>query len=422
MSRCRRARSAALAALAGLALGCDRVPATAVTSCDTRIDVSVATDILFVVDDSGSMGPKQQGLKANLAAFIDQLASSPVRNDFQVGVTNTSVSEYVDMGGGVTYGSLSPVAGVPYPAGRLVAVDPRALTNDAYAGVLLYDPSANGGQGAFAGRRILAAGSSTLVDDFKTNVRVGTFGSGKEQPLRAARAALTTWAASANQGFLRPGARLAIVILTDEDDCSETATDVVTFLPVDQCHTAANKVDATTVLDKIADFATFVTTDLAARKPIVAVIAGVDPTTYLPALCSTPCPAPNQNVVCAQAYDPADRLRLLYDALPADQRYIDSICNLDYGPALTNIAQLLVPKVVPLQGTPPDWRMLSVGVTKANGTYVACPVALAGSAGAATAGVVFTPPQAGAPATLTFQGPCTLQLSDHVDVKLVCAG
>jgi hypothetical protein len=412
----------AAVALAALALACDRVPSGAITSCDTRVDIAaVKTDILFVVDDSGSMGEEQGYLKQNLDAFITLLKNAPVQFDFQVGVTNTSVR---DFSGATAYPVGAPSASVPYPAGRLLAIDSRALTDDAFAGTLLYDPTADGGAGAFTGHRILPSSSATLVADFMANVRVGTWGSGKEQPFRAATQALTTWASDpfANQGFLRDGARLVVVFLTDEDDCSETNGDLVSTN--DACHDPLNKADATTQLDRVSDFASFLTTTLAARAPIVGIIAGVDPTTKLPAMCRKMCPLPNDTQVCAEAFDRADRLRRLYDLLPVRQRYIDSICNLDYGPALTGIADLLVPQTVALDGTPPDWRMLSVGMTRSDGTFVPCHVALAGSPEAAdpTTDVVFTPASGTQAATLTFQNECQLHISDSVNVQLVCAG
>ena len=50
-----------------------------------RIDVGVEekTDILFVVDNSGSMAEEQAELRANIDAFIRVLTESP--NDYQVG-------------------------------------------------------------------------------------------------------------------------------------------------------------------------------------------------------------------------------------------------------------------------------------------------------------------------------------------------
>src|SRR6184192_4100656 len=99
---------------------CDTVPADALTSCQATevLPSSVSTDILFVIDDSGSMSEEQANLAANLGAFIDTLAASPVQNNFRIGVTNTSVEEFT---GGKSY-TAGPSKNVPYPAGALVAI------------------------------------------------------------------------------------------------------------------------------------------------------------------------------------------------------------------------------------------------------------------------------------------------------------
>jgi hypothetical protein len=66
--------------------------------------------------------------------------------------------------------------------------------------------------------------------------------------------------------------------------------------------------------------------------------------------------------------------------------------------------------------------MLVVTVQKPSGTVVPCAVEAAGSAGEAQAGAVYTPPQTGRPATLTFQRECRLGAGDRMDLKIVCAG
>src|SRR5438105_4286858 len=78
------------------ACSCDTAPANALTSCQSTdvLPTAVSTDILFVIDDSGSMSEEQANLAANLDAFIDTLVASPVRNDFRIGVTNSSVEEF----------------------------------------------------------------------------------------------------------------------------------------------------------------------------------------------------------------------------------------------------------------------------------------------------------------------------------------
>jgi hypothetical protein len=60
--------------------------------------------------------------------------------------------------------------------------------------------------------------SGDLATVFGQMATVGAAGCGFEQPLRAMKAALGP--NPANSGFLRPDALLAVVFLTDEDDCS----------------------------------------------------------------------------------------------------------------------------------------------------------------------------------------------------------
>src|SRR5205823_6048791 len=116
----RSALIALLVAASPACTSCDTVPANALVSCEAQevLPASVSTDILFVIDDSGSMSEEQANLAANLDAFIDTLVASPVQNNFRIGVTNTSVEEFT---GGKSY-TAGPSKNVPYPAGALVAI------------------------------------------------------------------------------------------------------------------------------------------------------------------------------------------------------------------------------------------------------------------------------------------------------------
>ncbi len=392
--------------LVAVLAACDRVPADAVTRCESAVKIGAArTDILFVIDDSGSMYEEQRALEDSLYAFIGGLAATGIRNDFQIGVTTTSVTGFAEE---TDYPAAGPFAGlaypVPFPAGRLVAVDPAALTDASRVGALLFGPPPT----EFHGPRILTAASPTLQDDFKANVRVGTRGSGKEQPFRATRLALeATGAGAPNEGFLRPGARLAVVFLSDEDDCSESAApyDATTN---DLCHAARTKA---TLLDPVSDLVAFLDGPIAgeARRPVVAVIAGFDRTTLAPTGCAT-------------SYDVPARYSELLDALGPDRAVRASICEPRFETALESIADELVPQTVPLEGAPPDWHMLVATVTRPGGEVLSCPVALAGSPEAPAAGAVYTPPLEGRTATVTFQGACTLHQLDRIDLQLVCAG
>ena len=76
---------------------------------------------------------------------------------------------------------------------------------------------------------------STSLDEFVHHVecvgRAGIFGCGFEQQLEAAYTALTTQSGPGmpNEGFLREDSLLAIILVTDEDDCS--TNDVEMFNP-----------------------------------------------------------------------------------------------------------------------------------------------------------------------------------------------
>jgi hypothetical protein len=147
-------------------------------------------DVLFVVDDSGSMGEEQSNLASNFSQFISE--ASTWQNNYNVGVTTTDV----DSDGGRFLGS------------------PRIITPATW-------------------------------QSFQNSAQVGTSGSGTEKGLNAAQLALTlpniadtsTVCASAtdcsepdacydgfcggpNRGFLRSDATLEVVFVSDEDDQS----------------------------------------------------------------------------------------------------------------------------------------------------------------------------------------------------------
>lgn len=397
---------AILAALAALAAGCDHVPSNAVESCSAHVQVLPAsTDILLVIDDSGSMSEEQENLRQNLAAFVTALADSAVPHDFQLGVTTTDVQ---DFDGTDHYPDRPPYDAytwpVPYPRGAIVSVNPAALTDPARIGDLVYNPT--DGFAVAGAPRILAAGSATLVPDFEANVLLGTQGAGKEQPFHAVELALSdAMTQGPNAGFLRHGARLGVVILTDEDDCSEPAPPFLARNN-DQCHTEAVKAQ----LPPTADFLAFLDGPIAGeeRNPVVAIVAGFDPVTLAPTGCAT-------------SYEEPTRMAALLEAMGPDRTLRGSICDASFGPVLQRIADLLVPQTVPLDGAPSDAHMLVASVHKADGSAIACPIVAAGE-DASQAGAVFAPPREGRPASLTFQRACRLSSGDRIDVQILCAG
>jgi hypothetical protein len=384
---------AALAAALALA-GCGDPPARAVTKCDVAAPIAkpAQTDILFVVDDSGSMQPEQTNLATNFDAFITRLAASPVKNEFQIGVTTTSVDfPRYDTGSAGSFKVFTTYDGTPtgkpYPAGALVAAAGRPT--------------------------ILVATSPTLVDDFKANVNVGTSGSGKEQGFRAAQLALTDRIADgANAGFLRPGARLAIIVVTDEDDCSDPASPPAVIYPSsgDACHSDAEQAKLPAVADYVSKFKG-APLGGSVRDVVVAVIAAVDPVTKQPV-------AP----VCSPGGYPAKRYSTFVSAF-GSEGLIDDVCRADFRSTLAAIAGLVDPgQKMDLDQEPADPALLTVSVTRAQGATTSCTLALEGAANVAAADVVYHPPQSGLPPWLSFQGNCLLQQGDTVQLQILCAG
>lgn len=378
MNPSRHVRTAVvLSALAVLPrCGCDSVPSDAIEDCEASqvVPGAVATDILFVIDDSGSMSQEQTTLQNGLAAFIDTLRTSPVANDFQIGVTTTAVADFD--------GTATP------PAGEFVAPG------------------------------IMRSSDATLVTDFQAAVIVGTAGSPREQPFEAARLALLKSAepGSANEGFLRPGARLAVIMLSDEDDCSGPTDPAI----VDSLACRNAKAAPTSSLVPVADVAAFLNSPILGeqRNVVVAAVVGVAPGTLEPS-CST-CP----NTACSTALDQGDRYLQLLAALGAGHTRLASICDANFDQALAGFADAIMSKTLPLDGAPADWRMLVATIERPGVGTIPCTIAPfdAPAAERDAADAVYEPPLSGRPASLTFQGNCALQQGDRVDVRVVCAG
>lgn len=167
-------------------------------------------DILVVVDNSGSMRQEQDSLAANFDRFINVLTTTlGTLPDLHLGVVST------DLGAG------------PYNI--------AACTGSGDNGVLQNAPSGaceTPGPEPFIIDSLEADGSRTtnyngaLADAFSCIAKLGITGCGFEQQLEAMRRALNGSNAQ-NNGFLRDNAVLAVLMVTDEDDCS--AEDVGVF-------------------------------------------------------------------------------------------------------------------------------------------------------------------------------------------------
>lgn len=159
-------------------------------------------DILFVVDDSGSMVDEQASLRTNFERFIAVLESlDGGLPDVHIGVITPN------LGTSALDGTTAPPTGTCVDRGEAGAL--RALT-DGPAYLSDVDDGSGGRTRNYSG---------TLTEAFSQIANVGAAGCGIEQHLEAMKRALDG-SQPQNAGFVRPGAYLAVVIVADEDDCS----------------------------------------------------------------------------------------------------------------------------------------------------------------------------------------------------------
>ncbi|HET6347205.1 MAG TPA: vWA domain-containing protein, partial [Myxococcota bacterium] len=229
-----RAVPLCVALLVALGTGCQgypfeqRLPVRADGRKVTQQVASVTpTDVLFVVDNSGSMLNQRLELIDNVGRFIAQMASST--NDFHVGVVTTDVECNIPERDCVT--NTSSASCCALTAGQTACVE-QDLDGDGKVdwsncdGGRLRAPK---GKPAYFGRP--TADPNAWVDDFSNTIRdLGCQGSGFESGLEAARRAIncaldlpdcpSPSIAQLNAGFIRDAADLVVVFVTDEDDCS----------------------------------------------------------------------------------------------------------------------------------------------------------------------------------------------------------
>ena len=205
-------------AAAGLLTGCPDRTISEVTPQQGRVeykDIPVTVnrniDILFVIDDSPSMADKQRNLQTNFPQFINVLNTiDGGLPDVHIGVVST------DMGSKGSQDS-APGAGIGAPGNG-------GCTGTGDAGNLqVFSAPVSGTfisdirDAAGTGRTRNYTGDLAMVFG-QMATGAGAGGCGFEQPLAAMKAALA--GNPANAGFLRPDAFLAVIFITDEDDCS----------------------------------------------------------------------------------------------------------------------------------------------------------------------------------------------------------
>lgn len=162
-----------------------RVPLEGATVASSHVEerfvlpAAPPNDVLLVVDDSGSMAEEHQEMAANAIAFVEAAARHGA--DHRIGVVTTDM--------------------------------------DAHRGRLRRFP---GGRNMLTGEGDVGQAAQQLAATLRD---LGTNGSADEQGLASIAAVLDADPQTFGEPFLRPDARLSIVVVSDEEDASPGSTD-----------------------------------------------------------------------------------------------------------------------------------------------------------------------------------------------------
>ncbi|MCX4239276.1 vWA domain-containing protein [Paraliomyxa miuraensis] len=356
--------------------------------CTVELSLRRAVDILFVVDNSGSMGGDQATLVQSFASFVEVLEGQQVGANYRIGVTTTA-------GDGVLKATscLSRLNDFIFH-GVFGDVDERqrgCLDHCAIEDIPLPNPWVEKSDG----QTNLPPGVG-MAQALQCVGPPGINGPGFERPLESMRAALL----DDPSGFIRNDALLAVIFVTDEADCStdddsefwlknfgqvfwttpERATSGVCWNAGVTCVGGPGVYDDCFAVDKgqnglptmDEDEAVLypvqryidTLTQIAAQKQLeggqgevlVAALAGVPldyPDTGVVVYADSPLPDFNieygMGPGCGHGTEavqdppgiPPVRLRQFAEAFATDERNVYSICSDDYAVALTQIADAL---------------------------------------------------------------------------------
>ncbi len=325
------------------------------------VEINRNLDILFVIDNSNSMRDEQTSLAANFNNFINVL------NNIEGGLPNVHIGVVTtDLGAG------------PYNI--------TGCTGNGDNGLLQNAPVGGAGCSAPTDRYIIDLANEDgsrqknytggLAESFSCIAQLGVNGCGFEQPLESMYRALNGTNA-ANEGFIREDAFLAVIIITDEDDCSVTDPSMFNsdssldnissslgFLSSFRCfefgvtcdpdspRSAGPRQDCVAQtsspymadISKYSEFLKTLKTDPA--KIIVAGIRGPGNVVSValkdgePKLAPSCCRDANCNIDSENKADPAVRIDSFLESFP-NRNTATTICNEDLSDALTVIAELL---------------------------------------------------------------------------------
>ncbi len=189
-------------------------------------------DVLFVIDNSGSMSDEQATLARSMPRFIAEFTGKPI--DYQIGVITTDADKLANNNG---------VYRVRDENGHFVYTSPSGETfrdnrgNPAPMQIAFSSAFFHNGIGSLHVRRVgfngaslnltsdvpkflsKSMGTSTVNQRFALDAQPGTEGSGNEAPLLSLVHFLKSDRVNGwNKGFLRSDSLFSVVIVTDEDE------------------------------------------------------------------------------------------------------------------------------------------------------------------------------------------------------------
>ncbi|MFL5308265.1 MAG: hypothetical protein ACJ8F1_23840 [Polyangia bacterium] len=195
-----------LVGLAGCA-GADDPVVTTSTGAVTATGAREKVDLLFMVDNSSSMAPAQQKLIHELQSFAAALEALPGGlPDLHVAVVSSDMGAPGDVAGPLgcsEFGDMGTFHAAPSGDCAATGLEPGAMFISNSGGVANY--------------------TGELSDVLTCIAALGSSGCGFENQLGSVARALGADGQpppAANAGFLRDDAELAIILLSNEDDCS----------------------------------------------------------------------------------------------------------------------------------------------------------------------------------------------------------
>ena len=333
---------------------------------DIPVTVNRNIDILFVIDDSGSMADKQSNLATNFPNFIQVLNTiEGGLPDVHIGVVSS------DMGTKGVEGAPGPGVGTVGQGGCANAGDDGKLQTSgaSVTGTFISDIKQTDGSR-------LRNYTGSLESVFAQMARLGATGCGFEQHLWSMQRALQN--TTANPGFLRAEAFLAVIFIADEDDCSMTnasllaagdtgplgpltsfrctrfgVTCAVGGQTTDQMNTVGVKdqcgpADQSQYLAKVSNFVTYLKS--LKPDPSKVIVAGIMGTIEPFAIETRQINGQNQIALARsctyasptgqQVADPPVRLKFFLDQFP-NRSTFTTICQPNLSEGLQQIAQLL---------------------------------------------------------------------------------